>query len=82
MIQKRKACSAVCMPDGIYVFGGYDGCQYLKSVEKYDFQSRKWKYLQDMSNSRCHFACCVSNDLQYIYVIGGYNGKPLNQVER
>ena len=35
MNQTRKNFSALAMPDGIYVFGGNDGCQYLKSVEKY-----------------------------------------------
>lgn len=34
MNQQRKCFGAVCMPDGIYVFGGNDGCQTLKSVEK------------------------------------------------
>lgn len=82
MNQKRKGCSAICMPDGIYVLGGYDGCQYLKSVEKFDFRTRKWKYVQDMNYSRCLFSSCASHDLQYIYVIGGYNGRPLSYVER
>lgn len=35
MNQTRKNFSAIAMPDGLYVFGGNDGCQYLKSVEKY-----------------------------------------------
>jgi len=34
MNQARKSFCAVCMPDGIYVFGGSDGTQNLKTVEK------------------------------------------------
>ena len=82
MNQKRKGCSGVCMPDGIYIFGGFDGCQYLKSVEKYDFITKKWSYIEDMNQPRCFFSSCVSSDLQHIYVVGGYDGKPLNTTER
>ena len=70
------------MPDGIYVLGGYDGCQFLKSVEKYDYSTKKWKYIQDMNYPRCFFSSCSSNDFQFIYSIGGYDGKPLSSVER
>lgn len=82
MNQARKGFSAVFMPDGIYAIGGYDGCQYLKSVEKYDFSIKKWKYVQDMITAKCNFSCTASNDFQYIYVAGGYDGKPLNTLER
>lgn len=30
----RRALSAVTLPDGIYVMGGFDGFNYLSSVEK------------------------------------------------
>jgi hypothetical protein len=82
MNQKRKGCSVVCMPDGLYVMGGFDGCQYLKSVEKYDFSAKRWKYIEDMTYPRCLFSCCISSDLQFIYVAGGYDGKPLSSIER
>ncbi len=82
MNQKRKGCSVVCMPDGIYVLGGYDGCQYLKSVEKYDFSTKKWKYAPDMNQPRCYSSYCASGDFQYIYAIGGYDGRPISTTER
>ena len=31
----RRALSAVTLPDGIYCIGGFDGFNYLSSVEKY-----------------------------------------------
>jgi len=30
----RRALSAVTLPDGIYVMGGFDGFNYLNTVEK------------------------------------------------
>jgi influenza virus NS1A-binding protein len=82
MNQKRKGCSVVCMPDGLYVLGGYDGCQYLKSVEKFDLSIKKWKYVQDMNYPRCFSSSVNSFDFQYIYTVGGFDGKPLSSVER
>lgn len=34
MNSSRRALAAVALPDGIYAIGGYDGQQYLSSVEK------------------------------------------------
>lgn len=82
MNQCRKGLAAISMPDGIYAIGGFDGCQYLKSVEKYDFMTKKWEYIEDMNFPKCHFSCVNSNDFRYIYVIGGYDGKPINLMER
>ena len=31
----RRALAAVTLPDGIYAIGGFDGFNYLNSVEKY-----------------------------------------------
>jgi len=36
MKESRRALAAVALPDGIYAIGGYDGRQYLSSVEKFD----------------------------------------------
>jgi influenza virus NS1A-binding protein len=82
MNQRRKGFATFCMPDGIYVMGGFDGCQYLKSVEKYDFILKKWKFLPDMNFSKGFSSVACSSDFQYIYSIGGYDGKPLNVIER
>ena len=32
----RRALSSVKLPDGIYAVGGFDGFNYLNSVERYD----------------------------------------------
>lgn len=31
----RRALTAVTLPDGIYAIGGFDGFNYLSSVERY-----------------------------------------------
>lgn len=35
MNEARRALAAVALPDGIYAIGGYNGKEYLSSVEKY-----------------------------------------------
>jgi len=49
---------------------------------RYDFNSKKWKYLQDMNYPKCNFACVSSRDCSSIYAIGGYDNKPLNIIEK
>jgi influenza virus NS1A-binding protein len=78
----RKGFCAVMMPDGIYVIGGYNGSDYLRSVEKYDFNQKRWKYIGEMNYPKCHFSCVASSDFQYIYTLGGYDGRALSYIER
>lgn len=35
-----------------------------------------------MNTSRCTLSAVVSNDCQYIYALGGFNGNSLDLVER
>lgn len=35
-----------------------------------------------MKYARCTLSAVASSDCQYIYAIGGFNGAPLNNVER
>jgi hypothetical protein len=39
MKDPRRALAAVALPDGIYAIGGYNGKEYINTVEKYDFFS-------------------------------------------
>ena len=93
MKEPRRALSAVALPDGIYVIGGYNGAaqgvkgktqtqQYLSSVEKYDFATRRWSSVAKLNEPRCSLAAVASQDCQYIYAIGGFNGAPTDTVER
>lgn len=78
----RRALAAVALPDGIYAIGGYDGKQYLDSVEKFDLQQNEWIPVKSMQKSRCTLSAVASPDFQYIYALGGFNGQSLNLVER
>jgi len=74
MQEARRALAAVALPDGIYAIGGYDGRQYLSTVEKFDLQKQQWTYIKSMNTARCTLSAVASTDCQYIYVLGGYNG--------
>ncbi|HEX7926532.1 MAG TPA: kelch repeat-containing protein [bacterium] len=65
--------SVACSVKGIiYVFGGYDGDNYLDNTEAYDPANDSWKKLPRMPTARAFAGCVVVNDL--IYVIGGRGG--------
>ena len=82
MQEARRALAVVVLPDGIYAIGGYDGRKYLNSVEKFDLAKQEWISVKPMNTARCTLSAVASSDCQFIYVIGGYNGKALSLVER
>ena len=72
LIENRTGHSAVALPNGIFVTGGF-GNEYLDSVELYDEQEDEWTQLPPMLNPRARHTSIVSSDLAYVYVIGGIN---------
>ncbi len=82
MNEARRALACVALPDGIYAIGGYDGKQYLNTVEKFDLSQQKWVQVKAMNTSRCTLSAVASADCQYIYSLGGFNGNSLDLVER
>jgi Kelch motif len=36
MLESRRSLALVAMPDGVYAIGGYNGSNYLATVEKFD----------------------------------------------
>ena len=57
-----------------YVFGGYDGKNYLGSLYEYDFILKKWSLLlKDVKNltERAFHTSVVYKDKMFIF--GGYN---------
>ena len=55
--------------------GGYDGENYLSSVERLDGLDQSWKSVSSMQTPRCWFASMSCNDV--IYAIGGLNNNSL-----
>jgi len=81
--QGRRALSVVALPDGIYAIGGFSGQQYMSSVERYSIENDRWTTIAPLMAPKCTLSCLVSTpDYRYIYAIGGFNGTPLNEVER
>ena len=60
--------------NSIFVFGGSDGHRELNSVEKYDFQQKKWSsILFDVS-----FDCVnigITTDQDFVYLVGIHDNK-------
>jgi len=60
MLHPRRALSVVTLADGIYAIGGFDGQNYLNTVEKYDEFSGSWQMVCPMLMARCtHHAVAV-----------------------
>ena len=62
MKEPRRALSAVALPDGIYAIGGYNGKEYVSTVEKYDFFSNEWYPVKSMRRPRCTLSAVASSD--------------------
>ena len=82
MQQGRRALAAVAMPNGIYAIGGYNGKDYISSVEKYDIINDRWESLGNLTSPKCTMSAVASPDNKSIFVIGGFNGTQLNEVEK
>ncbi len=50
----RAACSAVCIDDIVYLFGGESETEYLRSVECFDIKRNRWCEIEAMPNTRSH----------------------------
>ncbi len=57
----------------IYLFGGWDGSEYLSSVYVYDTEADVWSQGTSMSTARAFAGAGSVKDK--VYVIGGYDGK-------
>jgi DNA-binding CsgD family transcriptional regulator/N-acetylneuraminic acid mutarotase len=56
----------------LYIFGGWDGDQYLSSVYRYDPRLDVWEELTPMPTARAYAAAAVAHGK--IYIMGGYDG--------
>ncbi|KAL0321804.1 UNVERIFIED_CONTAM: B2 protein [Sesamum calycinum] len=64
----------------IYVAGGYDGKDYLRSVERFDLREHAWTRIGSMNTKRgCHSLVAFN---EKIYALGGYDGdKMVSSIE-
>ncbi|KAM0953788.1 putative DCD domain-containing protein NRP [Dioscorea sansibarensis] len=70
---QRFAPTAAAFQGAMYVVGGFNGKDYLRSFERCDPREAYWKRLPSMNVTRgCH-SMVVFNDA--LYVMGGYDGE-------
>lgn len=69
MIEGRQFSAAVTLNDDIFIFGGYDGQNVLRSCEVYNVKLNRWQHIAPMRYSRMKHSA-VAHDGK-IYVIGG-----------
>lgn len=55
----RDAIGVALLGDSLIAVGGYDGVQYLKTVEKYDAEKNEWTPLAPLNYNRAG-ACVVT----------------------
>ncbi|KAF3775093.1 Kelch-like protein 12 [Nymphaea thermarum] len=77
---RRFSHAAVELGGAVYVVGGYDGKEYLRSTERYDPREVSWTRLDSMSSRRGCPSLVVLNEK--LYALGGYDGRSfLSSVE-
>jgi len=76
---RKTEHSCVTYKDKMYLFGGYNGCDFTNSLFSFDFNKKKWKEVVttgDIPSVRSAHVGVVMNDKMYIF--GGWNGKVQN----
>lgn len=83
MNEGRQFAAAVSLNDKIFVFGGYDGHNVLRSCEVYNTKHNRWQYIASMCCSRMKHSAVVHAGK--VYVVGGVSsnrtGPLLSSVE-
>ncbi|GBP51336.1 Actin-binding protein IPP [Eumeta japonica] len=76
----REDHSLVALGSRVYMVGGQEGSQRLRSGEAYDLATNKWSPVASLNEGRSHFALAALKGK--LYAFGGYgdNGK-LHSVE-
>ena len=72
MNEGRQFAAAVSLNDNIFVFGGCDGQNALRSCEVYNIKLNRWQNISPMHCSRMKHSAVVHAGM--VYVIGGLTG--------
>jgi DNA-binding CsgD family transcriptional regulator len=76
----RAVSGGLVLSDGsfIYLFGGWDGQNYLANAYRFDPAANNWQILPDMPTARAYVTGGVVKGK--LYVVGGYDGeRPLSE---
>ena len=69
MNERRHSAAAVSLNDQIFICGGCDGENVLRSCEMYDTKLNKWQHIPSMKSSRMRHSAVVHAGK--VYVFGG-----------
>ncbi len=72
MNEKRCGLAMVAIDGKLLMFGGYNGSNYLSSVECYDVERDRWEIVSQMPTACMALATAQLNGS--IYVCGGWGG--------
>ena len=79
MSERRSFPCAVTIDENIYVMGGYDGNDTLRTCEIYNPPSNSWSSIEPMNVARSNAGAAFLN--RKIFVVGGWDGVSLSSVE-
>jgi len=74
-LERRFGSSGTVLNGKLVVTGGFDGIEYLNSVEEFDCTTKQWQMLPPMLTKRVEHASTVMNGK--LYVVGGMNANGL-----
>jgi N-acetylneuraminic acid mutarotase len=83
-LQGIRGHQSVLMPDGtILIIGGEIRNEKIKEMYRFDTKTNEISELQPMIEARSFFQAILSQNLRYIYCLGGLSsGKSLRSIER
>lgn len=75
MHEPRRGCGAAYREksQSIYIVGGTNGTQSLRSVEIYDVKNKKWTQGPELNIARTNVSVAFIDDI--LFAIGGFDGK-------
>ncbi|CAF1065334.1 unnamed protein product [Rotaria sordida] len=86
MIKCRASVAVVCCNEFLYAIGGYELLTINKNIirhddgERYDLKCNQWTLITSFSRPKQALGIAVVNNK--LYIIGGFNGKFLNEMEK
>ncbi|KAM3135701.1 hypothetical protein pb186bvf_012227 [Paramecium bursaria] len=78
---QRQHHKILTLPDGIWLFGGQQGRQFIKYVERFDEIEQQWQIMGELKIPVIKFDAIVSKDLQYVYIVGGKNQEAISNIQ-
>lgn len=65
--------ASISLASGLYVIGGWNGLDYINSVEQYDEGYDKFRVVYQMKYGRGMFGIAACNHNNDVVVLGGMN---------